>query len=222
MKARVVKTCFWVDEKTQALPKEAKLLFIYLLTCERIGLTGTFPIPDSHILGDTGLTPSEFLKAKQELEVAKRVRFHNGWVRVINAGRHNQFRNSPKNEKPFNEELVAIPSDILAFFDTGIDTPIDTHQYPITSNKKLVKEGGVGETSKLNRELKVTPEQITELKSEFPSVDVDIELDNLRDWLASTGKVKKDYWRFVLVCLRKKQQEIGSRRVGMVDGRNLK
>ncbi len=68
----------------------------------------------------------------------------------------------------------------------------------------------MGETTHmLDKDLELTVEQLKELKEKFPGVNLETELENLRDWLIYSRKPQpKDYWRFVLACLRKKQGEM--------------
>lgn len=146
MKTRVVHTKFWEDEKVVVLSKEAKLLFIYLLTNSRINLIGIFELTDRIIQFDTGLTEQEILIAKDELQDSLRVIFHEGWIYVVNAIKHSNYTGD-KNEIAKAKEVRIIPEDVASYFETvgfeipyryGIDSSI-THKQkienPITNDE---------------------------------------------------------------------------------------
>jgi len=108
------------------VPTEARLLFIYCLSNPRINMCGIYELGDKYIMLETGLTPKEIEVAKQYLADAKRILFYNGWVRVVNAEKHNNYQNSPKNIAVYNRELEAIPAEVTGFFDSAINSGGDS------------------------------------------------------------------------------------------------
>lgn len=196
MKTRIIKTRYWADGSIHKLSKEARYLFIYLLTSPYINLCGIFELPDEYIKLETGLTEKELEKAKEQLIAINKVRFHNGWLYIVNADKHNGYRNSPMNEIAYEKEISLIPSEIKAILDSSMDSSIDTTPI-VTINKKQ-------ET--INKKLEIR-KNIEELKKQFPNVDVNGEIDKMMDWLASSGKVKADYLAFARNWLRRVEKE---------------
>ncbi len=90
MKERRIKTKIWRDNWFANLNHKAKLLFIYLVTNEYMGLSGIVEIPERTIMFDTGLTPAEISQAKTEL--AEKVVFVDDWVFVMNLLKHDPVR----------------------------------------------------------------------------------------------------------------------------------
>lgn len=158
MKTRMVKTSFHNDPDIEQLSKDAKWLYMYLITCPYIGLTGVFQVSDKKIIYETGLTSKELLSAKEEL--SNKVTFLGSWIIIKNSEKNNSFKKSPLTSKAYEKELSVIPEQIqriLSGEDTllgNIDTPSekvdrvseksDTHSISNNINKR--NEGGVGET----------------------------------------------------------------------------
>ena len=147
MKTRIIQTRFWDDEFVSEATKHTKYLYIYLLTSQYINLCGIFQLSDKKIIFETGMTAGELNIAKKELVENKKVLFKNGWIKIVNAEKNNQYRNSPLNEKPYNKELEHVPSDVLSFFDSSIDSSIDSTmdsniKYKIKNIKYKTKKEG--------------------------------------------------------------------------------
>ena len=146
MKTRIIQTKYWKDSVVHGLSPDARFLFIYLLTCEQINICGVFELPDDYIQIDTGLTQGQLEKAKKELQVTGRCRFKSGWIKVVNAEKHNNYRNAPANQKAYERELSFIPRDLLDSLDSTVDTSIDssvhtTYKSEIRNNKpKTIKQ----------------------------------------------------------------------------------
>lgn len=130
MKTRIIKTRIWSeDEKFSDLSVEAKLLFLYFITNERIGMSGIYECPTKKTKFEIGLTDNQYECAVNELTENKRVFFRDGWVYVVNAEKHNNYRNGPTNEKAYQNEILSIPSHIKEYFDTTIDSTVDSSMY---------------------------------------------------------------------------------------------
>lgn len=154
MKRRLITTWFWEDDEVQSVSKNSRLLWIYLLTNKELGMTNYVKIPDVFLCHFTQLTPTELTKAKQEIEKTGRIFFYKDWIYIINLEKHNNYRNSPKNEDTYNRELGIVPEEVKSYFTvkqrdlhTSIDSSIDTSRHTDEKseirNKKL-EQGGVG------------------------------------------------------------------------------
>lgn len=136
MKTRIIKTRIWSDdEKFGSLSSVEKLIFIYFITNERIGMTGYYECPERVVLFESGVTKSQLDSTKIKLAELGMVLFHENWVFVVHAEKHNNF-SGEKNEVAYKKEKSAIPSEIIDAFTYPIDRvsiPSDT-----LSNHKLI------------------------------------------------------------------------------------
>lgn len=150
MKTRIIHTKFWKDGKVRKLSKNARLLFIFILSCEEINIAGCFELLDDEIKLRTGLTNKELQNAKLELQKISRIRFMDGWIYVINASKYNNYRKSPKNEIAYQKELKLIPQEIQdslmkdniinSTTDTTMNNTIDSnHKSEIRNKKSKIK-----------------------------------------------------------------------------------
>lgn len=136
MKTRIVHTKFWRDALVTSLRRDARYLFLYLLTCEAINICGIFELPDSIITADTGLSGNELSTAKKELSDSKKVVFYNGWIKVVNVNRYNSF-NGPKNDIAKMREISLVPKCLNTSIDTSIHTTLNTnHNHNTNTNHK--------------------------------------------------------------------------------------
>lgn len=123
MKTRIIHTKVWRDEWFVSLSSEAKLLWLYLLTNDKINISGIYELTDREILFDTSINISD-TSIKDELK--PKVIFAKGWVRIVNVEKYNKYLNSPKNVTACIRELDYIPDNIKADLDIPLDTSIDT------------------------------------------------------------------------------------------------
>ena len=140
MKTRIIHTKVWKDSWYVSLSKDAKFLWMYLLTNDKINISGIYELTDREILFDTSIDTSVLESIKKELN--PKAIFYKGWVKITNVERYNKYRNSPSNEIAFNTELTYIPSDICKVFGTPVDTsvytPINKEQGTI-NNKQVIE-----------------------------------------------------------------------------------
>lgn len=125
MKTRILHTRFWQDEYISSLNHKEKLFFIYLLTNDKVSLTGTYELLDRYICADLDFKQDELDGFKAKLENDGKIRFHKSWVQIINHDKYNNFRGE-KLTKAIEKELVNIPSELVQYLyshDTSIDTP---------------------------------------------------------------------------------------------------
>lgn len=141
MQTRIIHTKIYDDEWFASLKIEQKLLFIYLFTNQRIGLSGIYYLPDRIIKFETGLSDEQLNTAKKVFENSKKVFFYQGWVYVINASDYGGYKGG-KNEIALNKELEKIPDEVKKYFNNrvsiGYQYPIDTsinHKSEIINQK---------------------------------------------------------------------------------------
>lgn len=109
MKTRILWTKIWDDSWFDSLSQNGRILFIYLLTNQDIGLSGCYQIPDKKIMYHTHLTKDELMKTKKEIK--SKVKFLQDWVYIENAQGYNGFTGS-SNEIALKREIGLIPKNI--------------------------------------------------------------------------------------------------------------
>jgi hypothetical protein len=141
MKTRIVHTRFWQDEFVNTLTPKEKLLFIYLLTNDRVSLTGMYELPDKYIKADLELTDKELEVAKEKLQKNNKILFCDGWVKIVNHDKYNSYTGEPI-QKAKLKELALVPDKLIHYrypINTSIDTSIDTPNKDIYNHKsKLI------------------------------------------------------------------------------------
>jgi len=124
MKTRIIHTKVWRDGWFVNLSKEAKLLWIYLLTNDKINISGFYEITDRELEFDLGFKVDKDITD----QLKPKAIFCMGWVFIQNIEKYNSYRNSPKNQTAFIREIECIPRVVIntILSDTSIDTSIDT------------------------------------------------------------------------------------------------
>ncbi len=207
MKTRIIQTKFWDDNKVQGMDKNSRLLFMYLLTCPFVNISGVFELSDAQIRFHTGLTEKELENSKQILQKTGRVIFYQGFVKVVNAEKYNNYRNSESNEVAYKKEISLIPKEINDLFDSSVDSsvgvlstvPINNKQ-EIINNKSEIKNQKQSFIDLTEKEIQ---DKFGSLGGVDSGVDVLLEYEKAIDWLKATGKTYKDYDSFFRGWLRR-------------------
>lgn len=126
MKTRIIHTKLWKDTYFTELNSKEKLLFLYLISNEYVNICGAYEILDRLICFDTGLTSKELQEVKEKLQSDDKFVFVNGWVKIVNVDKYNNYRFSDRNEKAFNRELELIPEYIREIF--GLEFTLEDYQ----------------------------------------------------------------------------------------------
>lgn len=138
----MIYTKFWFDDYISSLKPKEKLLFIYLITNEKVSICGIYEIPDKYILLDTGLNQKELKIMKQKFMQAEKFVFINNWIKIINFNSYNTFTGE-KNERAIEKELDLIPKKVIDYqypinrVSRGIDT-LNNHNHNTNHNKLLI------------------------------------------------------------------------------------
>lgn len=140
MKSRAIQTRYWDDEKVVEFSSYAKYLYIYLLTCQYINVSGVFQLSAKKIQFETALTDKQFQEAKEELSIERKVLFYDGWVYVLNAEKNNNYRKIPSNEKTYQQEWERVPNKVKEYFtaDSPLNDQSDTGQGLIINHKSEI------------------------------------------------------------------------------------
>lgn len=113
MKTRIIQTRFWDDEFVCELAPIEKLVFLYLITNQRIGLTGAYECPDKYIAFDVGISTTALEKIKKRL--SDKFIFVGGWVVIVNASKYNNYSSNAFQKKAYKKEYEYLPEHIKPY-----------------------------------------------------------------------------------------------------------
>jgi hypothetical protein len=204
MKTRIIQTRFWDDEFVFNASKDAKLLYIFLLTSQYINISGIFQLDERKIAFEVGMTPKEFEKAKEELILSKKVYFFKGWVKVCNAEKNNGYKNSPSNITAYEKELSLIPQCVLDYFDSSVDTSVDStvytnHKSEIINNKsKIINHKNKKEFENFEDLTDEVCQEIADYYQRNLEEVLDVKMD-MEVWLGKTNKNKYSNYKLALM-----------------------
>ena len=124
----MIQTKFWSDSYICELDIKEKMLFLYLLTNERVNLVGVYELSDRQICFDLGLTQEELTEIKTKFQKDGKFKFADGYIKIVNCEKYNSFTGE-KNELAKSKELALISDTVLKKLDT-LSIP---HRYPMDS-----------------------------------------------------------------------------------------
>ena len=119
-KNRMVSTGFWSDYYVADLDPVEKLLFLYLLTCERSTLAGIYELPIKMMAVETGIDVFMVEKILRRFEDEGKVKYQAGWVAIRNFLKHHEH-GSPTVKKGIEDALYRAPEWAQGYIK-GIDT----------------------------------------------------------------------------------------------------
>jgi hypothetical protein len=138
MNTRVIHTKIWKDEFYAELSVSEKLLFIYLITNERISVAHCYQISNREIRFDTGLTDDQIEKAKSKFQEAQKIFFMNNWVVLKNASKYQKYEGT-KNEEARRKVFALMNDTELEWYSVVSSekyTPINTENVSIATPLK--------------------------------------------------------------------------------------
>lgn len=137
MKTRIVFTKIHEDSYFRSLSDREQCFFFFLLTNERVNLSGMYHCPDWYILGvKPAWTQKSLDSMKAKFMQDRKFIFLNGWVRIVNYDKYNQYAGS-RLDKALDNELKTVPNDLK---ELDINTLSIEYRYPIdtTNNHKSI------------------------------------------------------------------------------------
>lgn len=142
-KNRYINTRFWSDSWiVDDLNPLDRYVLLYLLTNEKTNISGVYELPLRTIANETGLDKEEVSRMIKRLE--PKVYYKHGWVVLVNAIRHQNYKNGKIaagiqrelcQARPELIELLRIPSD----FDMDFSCPIDKSSMTNEDASHLIK-----------------------------------------------------------------------------------
>lgn len=228
MKARVLQTKFWQDSFVSDLSPGEKLVFIYLMSNDRVNIIHCYECSDRVILFDTGVSKDTLASCKNKLQATGKVRFFRDYVHLVNADRYQHFIGE-KNEQAKKNILREMSDDVIAWYESKSDTPIDTpiegvYIPPITSNHNHNhKKGGVGGNKPLHKTLDylaAVPQEEAEALAKRHDLSVEAvrsKADDLHNYCLSKGKKYDDYRAFLSGAVRRDKDKLKQTTPGFLD-----
>jgi hypothetical protein len=132
-KQRMFNTKFWSDSwVVDKLNPLDRYLFIYLTTNEKTNIAGVYELPLRTMANELGLDKEEVTRMLRRLE--PKVHYKDGWVVLVNAIKHQNYRNS-KIKEGIRRELCSAPPQLLELVQLPEDADIDL-SCPITPQDK--------------------------------------------------------------------------------------
>jgi len=194
MKTRTFHTRFWSDEFVVSLDRTTRYIFNFLITNEKVSITGYYEMSDRDIKYFAQVDQSELDKAKEVLSKNNKVLFYKGWIRLVNADKYNSY-NGEKLQVARAKELSYVPKELIEGVG-GIDTSIDTSIHtPNKHNNKHKQERGMGETKKYSSISDIEPEDIQHVAQMYGVREdyVAGKVEAIRLFCQSKGKTYKNY-----------------------------
>lgn len=151
MKTRVIQTRFWKDSYISELTPNEKLVYIYLLTCDRVNIIHCFEITDKEIAFDTGIDTPMITSIKGVLAKHGKIAFHKNFICLLNAYKYESFEGN-LNDKA-KERLIKEMGEEIEEWYRGIYTPL----IPTRNKKSEIRNYN---TEIINQKLKKELENI--------------------------------------------------------------
>ncbi|MCG3176871.1 MAG: hypothetical protein MOGMAGMI_01835 [Candidatus Omnitrophica bacterium] len=183
MKTRIIHTKIWKDNWFSSLPKNSKLLFLYLVSNEDVNMIGIYEANDMEMKLWLGFNDKELQEAKEFLRA--KVIFKNGWVKILNHDKYNSYGNGEKQKSALEKEKKIVPQYL---YDTSIDTSMDTSAILDINHKSeniKQKKGGVGgkvDHVKIIKEISSDAIQEISEKYHVPVTFVESKRDDMLNW----------------------------------------
>jgi len=128
-KRRYINTTIWDKSWFRKLSSDARLVYIYLLTCPLSSISGVFEVADERIEFDTNISTNKIKKVFDELQASGEVARIEDWVIIV---RHPDFQKWQTNIKIaiglFNE-LYEVPKEVF------LQLRLVGYQYPAICSK---------------------------------------------------------------------------------------
>lgn len=147
MKTRIIHTKIWQDDFIVDLSQVQKLIFLYYITNDNIGLTGIYETTDRQVAFDIGATKTQIQEAKSLFQEKKKILFYKNWVYIVNATKLNSYVGE-KLQKAIEKERSFIPDTVLELFNTLLenkDMVSGKSDTPINHNSEIINHKDFGD-----------------------------------------------------------------------------
>ena len=213
---RTIRMSFWNDPAIESLPPADKLLYLYLFTCPHANNLGVLSVSLRKMAFETGLSEDAIQRGLAAFESSGRIVRDGGHVWVCGFIRH-QCSTSPKILTSLRAlfptvESAAIRAAILERYPHlfgAAPYPSDRVSVPFgESEKELEKEDQIGKPEARGvfyppdeNALPIPLPLLAALQRDFPDVDVEAEINHIRDWQAKKNQPVRNWMRFLRTWL---------------------
>lgn len=189
MKTRIVyPKNLWFNKEFKALKSTTKVVCLYLVTNENIGLSPIYKQQDLEICFKCGISEKQLEEIKGELTGL--FYFKDEWVYINNEFTYCDYQGQKKVMESKAREEKSIPPYVKAYFKgvkEGLDTPsgvsINPKPKTINNNKGVVKGGNYPSTDSLGEE------EFRDIADKYkvPLAFVRSKLDDMVNWEGAKG-----------------------------------
>lgn len=110
-----VKDTFWTDKKIKALPDDAKMLALYLLTGPHRNILGCMRVPNGYLVEDLGWSSERLVDAIKILCECRFIcRDDDGWTLVLNQLKHDPVK-IPNHARAAVAIANTVPTDSVVY-----------------------------------------------------------------------------------------------------------
>ena len=213
---RTIRMSFWNDPAIESLPPADKLLYLYLFTCPHANNLGVLSVSLRKMAFETGLSEDAIRRGLAAFESSGRIVRDGGHVWVCGFIRH-QCSTSPKILTSLRAlfptvESAAIRAAILERYPHlfgAAPYPSDRVSLPSgESEKEREKEDLIGKPEARGvfyppdeNALPIPLPLLEALQRDFPDVDVEAEINHIRDWQAKKNQPVRNWMRFLRTWL---------------------
>ena len=213
---RTIRMSFWNDPAIESLPPADKLLYLYLFTCPHANNLGVLSVSLRKMAFETGLSEDAIRRGLAAFESSGRIVRDGGHVWVCGFIRH-QCSTSPKILTSLRAlfptvESAAIRAAIRERYPHlfgAVPYPSDRVSVPFgESEKEREKEDLIGKPEARGafyppdeNALPIPLPLLEALQRDFPDVDVEAEINHIRDWQAKKNQPVRNWMRFLRTWL---------------------
>lgn len=122
MKNRLIETKFWKDSYIVNLSVEERLLYLYLITNERVNIIHCYEITEREVVFDTGIDRGIYSARKDKFQKDGKFTFYKEYVFINNADKYETYTGELNDRAKLKLEKQ-MPVDVLEWY-RGIYTPL--------------------------------------------------------------------------------------------------
>jgi len=215
---RMIKDSFWTDSYIENLDPIEKLLYIYLLTNPLCNIAGIYQIQTRRIAFEIGIDKEMVEKLLNRLSDDGKIIRHSDWMIIINHAKHQSFKN-PNVTAGIKRIIDDLPEEVkalkgferLAHF-TLLNLTLPNSTIPNVSEPVVVKDLVLAK--EVNKEkygqfdnVLLEAVEYQKLVAEYGDGAANALIEELSNYIASTGKRYKSHYATLLNWARRKIQE---------------
>lgn len=218
MKTRILHTRMWEDTYFFNLNRLEKLAFIYLLTNDKVSLTGIYELPDQFIVFNLGATNDEVQQIKSKFQNDGKFFFKDGWVKIVNHDKYNSFSGSALDAR--EKELKNVPKDMITPRGTPKVHPLNIYNNNQYNNIDRVVKGKYSSLKSIEEKDLLEISEKYKVSLGF----VKLKFETLKNYCESKGRRYKNYKsalrNFVLGDIQKAIENKQQRKGGFVSAKD--